>query len=104
MTLTPAQIEERLEEIMDDLGHRQNAYESAAEKWYKALRDREHQHAVVFMSADGNTTERREHAKRETALIGKVEEAEYEGLRAVVKVLESRAMIGMALLKSAGRT
>ncbi len=103
MTLTPAQIEQRLEEIGQDLAHRQNAYGSAAERWHRALRDREHKHAVAFMSADGNTTERREAAKRETAMIGMAEEAEYEGLRAVVKVLETRAMIGMALLKSAGR-
>lgn len=102
--LTPAQIEQRLEEIMDDLGHRQNAYGSAAEKWHRALREREHRHAVEFMEADGNVTERRERAKRETALIGMSEEAEYEALRAVVKVLEQRAMIGMSLLRSAGRS
>lgn len=102
--LTPAQIEERLQSIEQDLAHRQNAYGSAAEKWYRALRDREHRHAVEFIGATGNTTERREHAKRETALIGMAEEAEYEALRAVVKVLEQRAIIGCALLKSAGRT
>lgn len=104
MTLTPAQIEERLQTIDEDLGKRQNVYEAAAEAWYRALREREHRHAVEFMSAAGNTTERREHAKRETALIGMAEEAEYESLRAVVKVLEQRAMIGMSLLRSAGRS
>lgn len=101
--LTPAQIQERLEQIEQDLGARQNLYEQAAERWYRVLRDREHQHAVAFMSAEGNTTERREHAKRETALIGMVEEAEFNGLKAAISVMESRAMIGMALLKSAGR-
>ncbi len=101
--LTPAQIEARLQELEQDLGNRQNLYGQAAENWHRILRDREHKHAVAFMSASGNTTERRETAKRETALIGMAEEAEYEGLRAVVKVMETRAMIGMALLKSAGR-
>ncbi len=99
--LTPAQIQERLEAIEQDLGNRQNLYADSAEKWYRVLRDREHQHAVAFMSATGNTTERREEAKRQTALIGMVEEAEYEGLRAAIKVMETRAMIGMALLRSA---
>lgn len=101
--LTPAQIQERLEDLERDLGNRQNLYAEAAEKWHRVLRDREHKHAVAFMAAAGNTTERREAAKRETATIGMVEEAEYEGLRAAVKVMEVRAMIGMALLKSAGR-
>ncbi len=101
--LTPAQIQERLEAIERDLGNRQNLYAEAAEKWHRILRDREHKHAIAFMSAAGNTTERREHAKQQTALIGAVEEAEFEGLRAAIKVMETRAMIGMALLKSAGR-
>ena len=101
MTLTPAQIEERLQDIERDLAIRGPAYENAAEKWYRVLRDREHKHATEFMKADGNTTERREKAKQETALIGMVEEAEYEGLRAAIKVMETRAMIGMALLRSA---
>lgn len=101
MTLTPAQIQERLESIERDLALRQNLYEAAAEKWYRVLRDREHQHAVAFMRAEGNTTERRECAKQETALIGMVEEAEFEGLRAAIKVMEVRATIGMALLKAA---
>ena len=99
--LTPAQIQERLEQIEQDLGNRQNLYEEAAERWYRILRDREHQHALAFIKAEGNTTERREYAKHQTALIGRVEEAEYEGLRAAIKVMETRATIGMALLKAA---
>lgn len=104
MTLAPHQIEARLQEIENDLALRQNAYGSAAEKFHRAVREREHKHAVEYMKATGNTTDRREQAREQTALIGMESEAEYEGLRAVVKVLETRAMIGMALLKSAGRT
>lgn len=103
MSLTPAQIEQRLQELEQDLGNRQNLYAEAAEKWHRILRDREHRHAVEFMRAEGSVTERRERARQETALIGMAEEAEYEGLRAAIKVMETRAMIGMALLKSAGR-
>jgi hypothetical protein len=104
VTLTPAQIEQRLEELERDLAARQNLYEAAAENWYRVLRTREHKHAVEFMKAEGQITERKEKAKQETALIGMVEEAEYEGLKAAIRVMEQRAMIGMALLKSAGRT
>jgi hypothetical protein len=104
MTLTPAQIEQRLQELDEDLAKRQNLYESAAEKWYRVLREREHKHAVEFMKAEGQVTERKEKAREQTALIGMVEEAEYEGLKAAIRVMETRAMIGMALLKSAGRS
>lgn len=104
MTLTPAQIEQRLQELEQDLADRQNLYERAAEKWYRVLREREHKHAIEFMKAEGQITERKEKARQETALIGMIEEAEYEGLKAAIRVMEQRAMIGMALLKSAGRT
>ena len=103
MTLTPAQIEQRLEAIDRDLALRQNLYEAAAERYHRAIREREHRHAVEYMGASGNSTDRREHARRESALIGIDAEAEFEGLRAAIKVLETRAMIGMSLLKSAGR-
>jgi hypothetical protein len=101
--LTPAQIEERLEEIERDLAMRQPLYEQAAEKWHRVSRDREYKHALAFMEAQGNATERREHAKLASSLIGVAEEAEYEGLKAAIKVMETRSMIGMALLKAAGR-
>lgn len=100
--LTPIQIEERLQDIERDLGNRQNLYAEAAEKWHRILRDREHKHALAFVGSKApTTTERREIAKLETSLIGQAEEAEYEGLKAAIKVMETRAMIGMALLKSA---
>lgn len=100
--LTPAQIQERLQQIEEDLGHRQNAYASAAENWYRILRTREHEHAVEFMKAEGQVTERKQQAAERTALIGMAEEAEYEGLKAAIRVMEARATIGMALLKAAG--
>lgn len=103
--LTPAQIQMRLQDLDEDLASRQNAYERAAEAWYRILREREYQHAMEFMRAQGATvTERREAAREITSLIGVNEEAVYEGLRAAIKVLDTRAMIGMALLKSAGRS
>lgn len=105
MTLSPAELEDRLQEIERDLGHRQNAYASASEKAHTVIREREYRHAVEFMRATGSTvTERKQAAAEATALLGVTEEAEYEGLKAAIRVMELRAMVLMSLLKSAGRT
>lgn len=105
MSLTPAQLEDRLQEIEQDLADRQNAFASAAERWHRIARDREYRHAVEFMRAAGaSVTERKQAAAEQTALIGINEEAEYEALKAAIRVMELRAMVGMALLKSAGRS
>ena len=48
MTLTPAQIEQRLQDIDEDLAKRANAYGAAAEAWYRALRNREHLHLSLI--------------------------------------------------------
>ena len=42
-------------------------------------------------------------ADRDTATDGKVQEAEFEALKAVVRVLETRASIGQSLLRAYGR-
>ncbi len=102
--LSPAQLMERLEGIEQDLADRQNAFGSAAEDWYRAKRDKEHAKAVAYLKAEGTVGERTAHADEQTALDGKEAEAEFEALKAVVRVLETRATIGMALLKTHGRT
>ena len=104
MTLSaPAQVVERLEQIEADLAVRQNALEAAALAWFQAKRQREHDRAVAFIGAEGTVAERSALADRATALDGREAEAEWEALRAVVRVLETRAMIGMGILKSQGR-
>lgn len=100
---SPSGLIERLEAIEQDLAVRQNAYESAARSHYLAKRDREHQRAVAFIEASGTVAERSAYADRETSMVGRESEAEYEALKAVVRVLETRSTIGMALLKSQGR-
>jgi hypothetical protein len=58
----------------------------------------------VSATAERQTvTERLAKAARDNSNIGRDEEAEYEAIRAVVRVLETRANIGMALLKAQGR-
>ncbi len=107
MTVTldsPAVVIARLQEIEDDLAIRQNALEASALAWFKAKRDREHARAVAYLTAEGGTVaERNAIADRETSLLAANAEAEWEALRAVVRVLETRASIGMAILKSQAR-
>jgi hypothetical protein len=100
---TPQQIQERLEAIEGDLAIRQNVLEKAAMDWYKAKRDREANWARAYISADGPAHVRKAEADLAVATVGINEEAEYEALRAVVRTLETRATIGMALLKTQAR-
>lgn len=90
----------RLDEIERDLAHRQNALEAAGEAWFRAKRDKEKARAVAFLSASGTVAERQAIADQQTALDGRNEEAEWEALRAVVRVLETRASIGQSILRS----
>ncbi len=93
----------RLEEIENDLANRQNVLESAASQWFVAKRDREHKRAVEFLKAEGSVAERNAIADRVTAREGAQQEAEYEALKAVVRTLDTRASIGMSLLRAQGR-
>jgi hypothetical protein len=101
--LTPQEIIARLEEIEQDLASRQNEYAEAAEAWVRKDREREQKNAEAYMAATGQVTDRKAAASNESATIGMEEEARYVGVRAVVKVLETRATIGQSLLKAHGR-
>ena len=106
MTVTldnPAAVMKRLADIENDLAIRQGAFEAAALAWFRAKRDKEKARAVAFLKASGTVAERSALADQETALMGVTEEAEYEAIKAVVRTLETRSTIGMALLKSQGR-
>lgn len=107
MTVTldaPAAVIERLDEIDRDLALRQNLLEAAALTYYRAKRDREHNRAIAFLSSEGTVAERNALADKATALDARDAEAEYEALRAVVRVLETRASIGQSILKAQGRS
>lgn len=102
--LSPAQIIERLEGIEQDLATRQNEYSTAAEAWSRKKRDKELAWARAYMNATGKeVTTRKAAAKLESENVGLEEEAKYEGLKAVMDVLQTRSMIGMGLLKAHGR-
>ncbi len=99
----PAGLHQTLEGIEQDLATRQNAYEDAARKWFAKQGEIAKERAISYRKATGNSTDRRAAADEEHGEDGAIEQAEYEALRAVVKVLESRATICMSLLKSQGR-
>lgn len=100
---TPHQIMARLEAIEQDLAGRQNELEDAARAHFIAKRNRERDRAVVFLGSDGTVAERNARADEQTARDGCDVEAAYEALRAVVRVLETRASIGQSLLRAQGK-
>jgi hypothetical protein len=100
---TPGPVLARLQELENDLAARQPALESAALGWYRKKRDKERKWAIEFIAATGTVADRKAIADRETAMMGVAEECEYEALRAVIRVMETRSNIGMAILKSHGR-
>jgi len=99
----PHLVMARLQEIERDLALRQNVYEQAAMKWFRAKRERDRERALAFLQATGTVAERNAIADRDTAMIGADEEAEYEAVRAVVRTLDARASIGQSILRAQGR-
>src|SRR5581483_5134585 len=95
---SPYAVMERLAEIEADLAEKQNEFEAAALAWFKAKRDREHDLAVEFARSVGSPTERRVVAAGATSGKGRDAEANYEALKGVVRVLETRASIGQSIL------
>lgn len=105
MTLTVQQITERLENIESDIQARQEKGEGAAEDFYRAKRDYELEYAKKFMDASGTVTERKLKAtqalEQDPAHFDLMQsEGAYEGWKAAMRALETRATIGMSLLKS----
>jgi hypothetical protein len=96
-------VQTRLEEIERDLASRENALEAAALAWFRGKREREKSRAEAFLQATGTVAERNAKADEQTALYASECEASFEAQKAVVRVLETRANIGMSLLRSQGR-
>lgn len=100
---TPAIVQTRLQEIDTDLAVRQLDFETAALDHFRSKREKEKARADAFLRAEGTVAERTAIAESKTALIGMEHEARWEALRGVVRVLDTRAAIGMSLLRSYGR-
>jgi hypothetical protein len=111
MTLTPAQIEQRLQDIEQDMGLRANEYEQAAEDVARCLRAWEKRFAFARVKATGSDADARKAAAFVAAfepddLFERLSDAEgrHNAQKVAMRTLENRATIGMALLKSAGRS
>lgn len=99
----PPQVIVQLWQIDQDLANRQNDLEEYAEQWFRAKRDQEHDYSVAYLNATGTVAERQAQAKIETYTVGVEAEAKYEALKAVVRVLETRASIAQSILRAQGR-
>ena len=99
----PGAVMQRLVEIEADLAARQQILERSAMKWFQTKRDREREYAEAFLAAEGTVDQRKAHAAIHASTLGKEVEAEYEAVKAVVRVLETRASIGQSLLRSQSR-
>lgn len=110
MTLSAGQIQSRLMAIDADLETRQPEYEKAAEQFHHAKRNYEHALARAYVQCQGSNQKERESkallevvkARKEyDALV--IAEASYEAHKAANRTLDTRAAIGMSLLRSMGR-
>jgi hypothetical protein len=100
---SPQGIMAALAAIEHDLATRQNAEEWAASMWFTTKRNRDQQHAMIFMRTTGTVAERNAQADVDTATMGAEHEAMWEAAKAVKRTLETRASICMALLKAQGK-
>jgi len=101
----PVAVMARLAEIEDDLAIRQNLYEQAAGDWFTAQREIKRQWATALLASKaGTVAEKKAAADLAVATCpGAERESEYVALKAVLGVLETRATIGMSILKAMGR-
>lgn len=100
----------RLNEIDTDMAERQNELETAADQRARLIRDWEERMAICLRKATGSDAA----ARKATALVTAIEvddlyarlkdaEARYDALRGVLRVLETRAAIGMSILRAMSR-
>lgn len=101
----PAAAMHTLTQIETDLAHLQNAWEDTASNWYEIQRDIRRAYArTLLTSKAGSVTEKK--AEADLAALEADEdgvEAVHDALKHKHKLLESRAMICMAILKAQGR-
>jgi hypothetical protein len=99
----PAAVQERLEEIDDRLAILSNDLEDAALDWFRVKRKREKEWAQAFIGGEGTAANRKAEADLAVADVGVDEEAAWEGKKAVSRTLDTRAAIGMSILRAQSR-
>jgi hypothetical protein len=106
----PGIVVNTLEAISNDMAERQNEYETAARNRARLVRDWEKSLATARRTANGSDADTRKAValltaieKDDTYMNLQQAEGEFEAMKVVMKVLETRAMIGMAILRSQSR-
>ena len=100
-----ATVYKRLMEIDTDLEARAEDHENAADAFYRAKRDWELALAKAFLAAEGRNKDEREARARLSLMDAKdykdfvVAEARWEGSKAAMRTLETRASICQSLLR-----
>lgn len=103
MTLSPVEVQQRLAEVDAQLALAQNQLVEVSLAAGRAERDAAVEKERAYAAAPGTATERKVIADAAAAQIGVDDRAKWDAYKLLVRVLESRASIGMALLKSYGR-
>lgn len=107
----PGAVLNALEQIEKSLAEQQNDYEQAASDRATLVRKWEKRLALCRLKAKGNDAD----ARKAAALVMAIDqddlyerlmdaEGRFEGCRASIKVSETRAMIGLGILRSQGRS
>ena len=107
----PHAVMGRLSDIENDLAMRQNEYEQVADARARLIRDWEKRLAIHGRTAKGGSAD----VRKANALSAAIEqddlyerlsdaEARYDALKVVNKVLETRSVIGMSILRAQGRS
>lgn len=99
--MNPVAMIDRLEQLERDLADRQATVEDLAVRWFKVKRDREKAYAIAFLAADGTTGQRDAQARLAAYDVddGSVE-GEWEGAKAAIKAIETRASVGQTLVRT----
>jgi hypothetical protein len=107
---SPSVVMSNLELISNDMASRMNEWEKAARDRTRLAREWERRHALHMQLAQGSNAEKRKAnalvaASEQDDMFERLTEAEstYEAIRVVMKVLEDRSMIAMAILRAQGR-
>lgn len=95
---------DQLARVNDALALHANDAAKLAAQAMLGKRDRELAEAKGFMEAEGTADARRAQARLAAGLVGVEAEGAWEGKRAVMRLLETQAMVLTALLKSMGRS
>lgn len=102
---SPSEVQARLEQVDGELGLRLNALEKAAFDWYQIKPRRDRLWANTYVAFNGPAHLRKVAADGRVAEEIAWAEAEglYEGLKVVVRGLETKASIGQSILRAQSR-